>query len=110
MNKKKDPDLVRNIHYLVRLNKPEDQLFQEQLKKSNGMKQTDFIREMITKGYVKAPKHLSERMDVRDLIRLLIEYKTNFRRITNLIRNSDPALTQEVDRTTNSIQQIMDRL
>jgi hypothetical protein len=110
MNKKKDPNEVRNIHYLVRLNKVERDLFIKRVSEANGMKPTDFIRKMICYGYVQAPIKKDELFEARQLLRLLIEYKTNFHRISNLIKYKEPGLHQTVEFTAKSIQKIIDMI
>jgi hypothetical protein len=110
MNKKKDPNEVRNIHHLVRLNKAEQNLFAKRLEEANGMKPTDFIRKMICNGYVQAPIRKTDLFETRQLLRLLIEYRTNFNRISNLIKYKDPGLYQAVDSTAKSIQKIIDMI
>lgn len=110
MNKKKDPNEVRNIHYLVRLNKVEHGHFLKRLAEANGMKSTDFIRKMICHGYVQAPIKKEELFEARQLLRLLIDYRTNFHRISNLIKYKDPALHQMVESTAKSIQKIIDKI
>lgn len=110
MNKKKDPNEVRNIHHLVRLNKAEQDLFEANLSKANGMKATDFIRKMICYGYVQAPIRKEELFEARQLHRLLIEYKTNFHRLSNFIKYKDPGLYQLMGSTAKQIQKIIDMI
>ena len=110
MNKKKNPDLVRNIHYLIRLNKVEDKLFKERLVIANNLKSTEFIRQMITLGYVQAPISRLDKIASRELLIMMMEYRTNFRRIASLIRNSDARLAAEVEETAKAIQVIIDRI
>jgi hypothetical protein len=110
MNKKRDPSEVRNIHYLVRLNKNEQGRFLKRLEEANGMKPSDFIRAMICNGYVQAPIKRSERFEARELLRLLLEYKSNFRRISNLIKYKEPALHQLVQSTAKNIQKVIDMI
>ena len=110
MNKKKDPNQVRSIHYLIRLNKYEDDDFKENLAKANGLKPTDFIRQFMTKGYVQAPIQKSDKIEARSLLKILIEYRTNFRRISNFMKYKDTQLAQEANRTAAAIQKIIDRV
>ena len=110
MNRKKDRGLVRNIHYLVRLNLYENEIFKENLAKANGLKATDFIRQFMMKGYVQAPIQKSEKIDARLLLKLLLEFKTNFMRIANFMKYEDSQLAQEVKKTAHSIQKIIDRI
>jgi hypothetical protein len=110
MNKKKNPDLVRKYQYTVWLNKPERDQFLVNLNKANGMKESDFMRQMITRGYVQAPIRKSEKIEQRELIKLLIEYRTNFNRISNLIREHDPSLNSEVQMLVRCIQNLINSL
>ncbi len=110
MNKKKKPDLVRIYQYTVWLNKPERDEFLANWNKANGMKESDFMRQMITRGYVQAPIRKSEKIEARELIKLLIEYRTNFNRISNLIRGHDPSLNSEVQTLVKSLQNLINNL
>lgn len=110
MNKQKNPDLVRRYQYTVRLNKIERQSFMENLAKANGMKESNFTRMMITTGFVQAPPLKSDRLEIRECLRVLIEYRTNFNRISSLIRAHDPSLNIEVQTLVKSLQNLIDRL
>lgn len=110
MNKKKDPQEVRNIHYLVRVNRYEDNAFKANLIKANGLKPADFIRQFMTKGYVQAPIQKSDKVDARVLLKLLIQFRTNFRRISNFMKYKDSELAHEASVTAKAIQKIIDRI
>lgn len=110
MNKKDNPDLVRKFQYTVWLNTIERERFFENLTKANGMKARDFIRQMITKGYVQAPIEKNERVDSRQLLGILLQYRTHFKRISNFMKYKEPQLAQEVKSTASAIQKIIDRL
>lgn len=110
MNKKKNPDLVRNKQYTVWLNKSENQQFQEQLKKANDMAPADFMRSMMCQGMVQAPVKKSERLEARELLRLLIEYRTNFNRISNLMQARNPQLDSLVESTAKEIQRVINMI
>ena len=110
MNRKKDPDQVRKIHYLIRLNKYENKEFQENLIKANGLKPSDFIRQFMTKGYVQAPIHRENKIDARQLLKLLIQFRTNFRRISNFMKYKDPELASEAKETAATIQKVLERI
>jgi hypothetical protein len=105
-----DRSLVRNIHYLVRLNTYEDKAFQENLARANGLKPPDFIRQFMTKGYVQAPVQKSDKVNERLLLKLLIEFRTNFKRISNFMKYKDPQLAQEAISVSNAIQKIIERI
>lgn len=110
MNKKNNPDLVRKHQYTVWLNKLERDQFLSNLEKANGVKESDFMRQMITQGYVQAPVHKADKIEARELLKMLLEYRTNFNRISNYIKNKSPELNSVVEATAKSIQRIIERL
>ena len=110
MNKLKNSDLVRKYQYTVRLNKPERDQFLINLSKANGMKESNFTRMMLTQGYVQAPILKKDKLEVREFLKLLIEYRTNFNRIASLIRAYDPSLNNEIQTLVSSMQKIIGRL
>ena len=107
MNKKKDPEKVRCHQRTVWLTNQEVKEFSERVRMAN-MKEPDFIREMITKGYVVEKKSREERILRLDLLTLLIEYRTNFNRISNLIKFKDEGMLPEVVYVVRSIQKLID--
>jgi|GEM_PF-4195471 len=110
MNKKKNPDLVRNIHYLIRLNKPENESFHNLLKQAGGKKPMPFIREMLTKGVVLVPLKREEKISVERLLTTMMEYRTNFKRLSSLIKAHDPSLNYQIEELVRSMQKVIDRL
>ncbi|SRR5260221_14390540 len=110
MNKKKNPDLVRNIPYLLRLNKPENDLFIQRLKDANGMKPIAFLRQMIKTCTITSPLKYEEIVSIEKLLEVLIEYRTSFKRLSNLIKAHDPGLNHQVEILVKSIQKEIDRL
>jgi hypothetical protein len=110
MNKKKNPDLVRNIPYLLRLNKPENDLFIQRLRDANGMKPIPFLRQMIKTCTVVAPLKYEEIVSIEKLLEVLIEFRTNFKRLSNLIKAHDPGLNLQIEILVKSIQKEIDRL
>lgn len=109
MNKKKNPEEVRKYQYTVWLNKPEKEKFLGLVEQSS-KRESDFIRQMITRGFVNAQPKKEDSKNVLELLKILIEYRTNFRRISNLIKNTDPSLTSEVEKTVRDLQHIIDSL
>ncbi len=110
MNKKKNPDLVRNIHYLIRLNKPENESFHNLLKQAGNMKPMPFIREMMTNGVVTAPLKREQKVSTERLLNTMIEYRGNFRRLSSLIKAHDPSLNYEIEELVKSMQKVIDKL
>lgn len=109
--KRRKPNaLVREIQYTVWINQEENQKFQSILTLAGNMKPKDYLRQMITQGYVQAIPTRSNTVDVERLFELLIEYKTNFNRLSNLIKNKDSVLTLEIEILVKSIQKVMDRI
>lgn len=110
MNKKKNPDLIRNINYTVRLNKLENELFRKLLKDANSSKPQTFIRSMLTKGIVIEAVKKEDRIIADKLLGTLNEYRTVFRRLSNLIKAHDPSLNYHIEQLVVSIQKVIDRV
>jgi len=108
MNKKKDPSLVRNIHYLLRLNKIENDAFVDRVKMANGMKPIDLLRKLSQETIVIAPPRKEELILNENLLSILIEYRNNFRRLSNLIKAHDPGLNFQIEVLVKSIQEKID--
>lgn len=110
MNKKKDPGMVRNIHYLVRLNRMENDVFKRKLKEANGMKPTDFLRKLLKETIIIAPLRKEDIAVSENLLSLLIGYRNNFKRLSNLIRAHDPSLNCQIEILVNSMQKAIDKI
>lgn len=102
--------MVRNIHYLLRLNKIENDVFVGRVKMANGMKPIDFLRKLSQETIVIAPLKKEELILDEKLLSVLIEYRNNFKRLSNLIKAHDPSLNQEIELLVRSIQRIMDKV
>ncbi len=109
MNKKRDPETVRSKQRTVWMTNSELKKFLSNVEKSN-LKESDFMRQMITEGYVQAARHRMDKEEVRELRRLLLEYRTHFKRISNFMKYSDPKLASEVIATAAAIQKVIDRV
>ena len=107
MNKKNNPDLVRKIHYLVRLNKAENELFHKLLRQAGTVKPIDFIREMITGGVVISRQKKEEKILTERVLTTMIEYRTNFKHIKGLIESRDPSLSYEIEKLVKSMQKFI---
>ncbi|MBS1681671.1 MAG: hypothetical protein JST48_08160 [Bacteroidetes bacterium] len=110
VNKKKNPDLVRNINYTVRFNKVENELFRRLLKDSNNYSQQKFIREMLTKGIVIQSAKKENRIIADKLLATLSEYRTVFRRLSSLIKAHDPSLNYHIEQLVLSIQKVIEKV
>lgn len=110
MNKKKDPSLVRNIHYLLRLNKIEKDVFISRVEMANGMKPIDLLRKLSQETIIIAPPRKEELVSNEKLLAILIEYRNNFRRLSNLIKAHDPSLNSEIESLVRSMQKVIDKV
>jgi hypothetical protein len=61
-------------------------------------------------GYIQAVPQTLDLNEIRLLKNLLIEYRTNFSRISNLIKISDPGLHLEVALLKDSIQRVIQKI
>ncbi|MCZ8022468.1 MAG: hypothetical protein O9294_11940 [Cytophagales bacterium] len=102
--------LIREIQYTIWVNHEENKKFQELLTLAGNMRPKDYLRQMITQGFVQASPNKSNKVDVEKFYELLVEYKTNFNRLSNLIRTNDMALAIEIKNLVKSIQKVMDRI
>jgi hypothetical protein len=110
MNKKKDPSLVRNIHYLLRLNRIENDVFLSRVKEANGVKPIDFLRSLAQETIIIAPMKRDDLVLNEKLLSVLLEYKNSFRRLSNLIKAHDPGLNTEIESLVRSIQKVIDKI
>ena len=103
--------MVRNIHYLVRLNKIENDLFvNRRLKEANGIKPIDFLRKLIKETIIIAPLKKEELVVNEGLLSVLIEYKNNFKHVSNLIKAHDPSLNFQIEVLVKSIQKVINKI
>jgi len=109
MNKKKNPDDVLSKRTTVRYTLSE---YQKVKKKANeaGVSFSDFCRQITIEGFVQAIRLSHDMNEIRLFKNLLIEYRTNFSRISNLIKTSDPGLCLEISRLKDSIQTVIEKI
>ena len=83
-----------------------DQEFEKMKAKANkaGVKPATYCREMSLSGIVMERPRSVDLNEVRLLRQTLLEYKTNFARISNLISASSPSLFMEVRQTILLVQ------
>lgn len=74
------------------------------------MKPIAFLRELIKKTIVIAPMKKEELVANERLLSILIEYRNNFKRLSNLIKAHDPSLNFHIEELTKSIQKVIDRI
>lgn len=109
MNKKQNPGDVLNKNATVRYKFAEYQTVTQKAKDA-GMSFSDFCRQMTLKGYVQAVHTSQDINEIREFKALLIEYRTNFSRLSNLIKVNDPSLNHEIEQLKNSIQSIIEKI
>jgi len=109
MNKKKNPGDILTKRTTMRYKSSEYQKVKIKASEA-GLSFSDFCRQMTLEGYVQAvhtPHNINE---TRMLKVLLLEYRTHFARISNMIRYSDPALNSEITELKNSIQAVIEKI
>jgi predicted DNA binding CopG/RHH family protein len=74
-----------------------------------GLKPATYCREIALAGYIVERPKSQDLNEIREFRQLLMEYKTNFTRISNLIRNSSPGLFKEVEKTAALIQSALSK-
>lgn len=85
-------------------------MFHELLKIANNPKPQSFIREMMTKGIVMQYIKKEDRIISDKLLGTLNEYRTVFKRLSNLIKNHDPSLNFQIEQLVMSMQKIIVRV
>ncbi len=109
MNKKKNPGDVLSKRTTVRYTLSEYQKVKE---KANGagVSFSEFCRQITIEGFVQAIPLAHDINEIRLFKNLLIEYRTNFSRISNMIKTSDPVLNNEITQVKNSIQAVIEKI
>ena len=108
MNKKNSDEAVSK-NKTIRFTKAEVEII-KQKSKNAGMSFSAYCREMAVKGYVQVVRTSYDIREIRSFKDLLLEYKINFSRLSNLIRERNPKLNEEITVLKNSIQQVMDKI
>lgn len=98
---KRPPQTIKSINLSTHVSPKEYEDYQKLLAKAGNIRGTDFRRIMLTKGHVQARPSRTDIEQLRELRRLLIEYKTNFNRISNLIKFQQPDLVNEIKLLVN---------
>ncbi len=109
MNKKKNPGDVLNKRTTIRYTVSEYQKVKEKAKGA-GVSFSEFCRQSTIEGFVKAIPLAHDINEIRLFKNLLLEYRTNFSRISNMIKTSDPLLNHEITQVKNSIQAVIEKI
>ena len=106
---KKNVDEVVSENKTVRFTKNEVETI-KQKSKNVGMSFSAYCRQIAVKGYVQAVKNPYDMNEIRLFKNLLLEYKTNFSRLSNLIKEHNPLLDREIIKLKDSIQSIIEKI
>ena len=109
MNKKQNPGDVLRRNTTVRYTLTEYQTVKQKAEEA-GMSFSDFCRQMTLKGYVQATHTVQDINEIREFKTLLVEYRTNFSRLSNLIKANDPGLNARIEELKNSIQSVLEKM
>lgn len=75
-----------------------------------GLSFSNYCRRMAVNGYIQATPPIVDITEIRAFKTLLLEYKTNFSRISNKMKASDPYLNEDIKITRDFIQSILEKL
>jgi hypothetical protein len=109
MNKKKNPVDVLTKRTTIRYTASEYQKVKEKAKEA-GVSFSEFCRQSTIEGFVQAIPLAHDTNEIRLFKNLLLEYRTNFSRISNMIKTSDPLLNNEITQVKNSIQAVIEKI
>ncbi|MCA6455404.1 MAG: hypothetical protein IM584_04645 [Chitinophagaceae bacterium] len=109
MNKKDDPSQVLTKRATIRYTESEYKMVKDKAADS-GKSFSDYCREVTIKGYVQAVRKSQELNEIREFRSILIQYKSNFSRISNLILNKDPRLNSEILKLKDSLQLLIENI
>lgn len=106
MNRKNNPDDVLSKRTTLRYTPAEYTQVKTRAHEA-GKSFSGYCREMTINGYVFAAPSLLNLNNVRELKILLIEQKSHFNRISNLIKNRDPELFSQIQTLVTQMQEII---
>ncbi|HEY0297595.1 MAG TPA: hypothetical protein VGB84_00105 [Arachidicoccus sp.] len=106
---KKEADKVLSVNKTVRFTKTENETVNKRTKEC-GLSFSDYCRKMALTGYIQAAQPIADITEIRAFKNLLLEYKTNFSRISNKMKASDPYLNEDIKQTRDLIHAILERL
>ena len=104
-NNKED---LKKKHVTVKFSKAEHEKLKERAMRA-GTRPASYCREVSLSGYIMERPNTIDLNEVRLLRQLLMEYRTNFARISNLIATSSPSLFMEVRQTILLIQSALQK-
>jgi hypothetical protein len=108
MNKKNLNEAVSQ-NKTIRFTKSEAELI-KQKSENIGISFSAYCREIAVNGYVQAVRNVYDMNEIRVFKNLLLEYKTNFSRMANLIKERNLQLDEEITVLKNSIQQLINKI
>ena len=108
MNKKKPEETVSE-NKTIRFTKDEVATIKQKAQ-SSALSFSAYCREMAVNGYVQAVRAPYDINEIRLFKNLLLEYKTNFSRLSNLIKEHNPKLDEEITALKNDIQNIINKI
>lgn len=108
MNKKNANEIVSQ-NKTIRFTKNEVEIVKQKAQNA-GMSFSAYCREITVNGYVQAVRNAYDMNEIRLFKNLLLEYKTNFSRLSNLIKAHYPRLDEEITELKNSIQKVIDQI
>ena len=106
---KKEPEEAVSQNKTIRFTKNEVEIIKQKAQNA-GMSFSAYCREIAMNGYVQAVGNAYNMNEIRLFKNLLLEYKTNFSRLSNLIKAHYPRLDEEISALKNSIQSIIDQI
>ena len=106
--KKTTNESIRNKKVTVRFSKTELESIISKSKSSN-QRVALYCREMAVHGFVFEKNNSADLNEVRLLRNQLLEYKTNFSRVSNLIRITSPLLFKEIETTITLIKSALNK-
>ena len=109
MNKKQNPEELLDKNKTIRFTKSEARKIGQDAKEA-GMSFSDYCRQMALRGYVQAVRNEHDGNQIRIFINLLMEHKTAFSRMSNLVKNRDPHLALEMLRLKDMIQERIEKI
>ena len=101
-------DDIKKKPVTVKFSKAEHEKLKERASRA-GTRPATYCREVSLTGYIMERPNTIDLNEVRLLRQLLMEYRTNFARISNLIAISSPTLFMEVRQTMMLIQSTLQK-
>lgn len=106
---KKEAHNILQVNKTIRFTKKENELVKRRAALC-GLSFSQYCRKMAINGYIQAVPAIADITEMRAFKTLLMEYKTNFSRISNKMKASDPYLNEDIKITRDFIQSILEKL